>query len=133
MAGKYRPSNGTEGEAFIYNWCSNCIHGKYEHDQSADSCDIVTMAMCFDLNDKEYPNEWRYNSEGKAVCTAFVKWDWGKDEGDGLNEPPIIEPDDPNQLVMPFILNEIETKIIDINKNKEKEIIKYVLENTKSF
>jgi hypothetical protein len=79
------------------------------------------MSMAFDLKDKEYPNEWQYNSEGKAVCKAFVKWDWGEDDGNGLNEPPITEPDDPNQLVMPFIIDEIERNTV---RREEKVLLK---------
>lgn len=108
----YRPSNGTEGEAFIYNWCRNCIHGKYEHDQEADSCDIVCRSFAFDVDDPEYPKEWTYNDQGDAVCTAFVKWDWNNDgDPDDPENPKAPVPEDPNQLCLPFVLEEIERNI----------------------
>lgn len=103
----YRPSNGTEGEAFIYNWCRNCIHGAYEHNPNAKSCEIVSRSFCFEVKDPEYPKEWCYQNN-KAVCTAFVKWDWGND-GDP-NDPDIPKapvPEDPMQLCLPFIIEDV--------------------------
>ena len=105
----YRPSNGTEGMIFVDKYCSNCIHGKYEHtgDTKDNPCEILTLSYFYDTHEKEYPKEWIYNNEGKPTCTSFVKFDWSKDDdGNWINPEPII-PDDPNQLCMPFDIIEI--------------------------
>jgi hypothetical protein len=102
----YRPSNGTKGCFFIATYCDHCIHenGDDRH------CDILTRSMCFDLNDPEYPREdWVYNAQGNPICRKHVPWDWNKDDDGNWNpqppEPPI---DDPNQLCLPFIFDELE-------------------------
>lgn len=108
-AGKpYRPSNGTEGECFFNHYCDHCIH-----DNGDDKlCDIIAASMAFDIDDPEYPKEWIYEQENERlngihpVCTKYKYWDWGNDE-DGRNVPPEPIPDDPNQLVLPFIIDEI--------------------------
>jgi hypothetical protein len=30
-------------------------------------------AMIYDLEDKEYPEEWQYDEHGEPVCTEFKK------------------------------------------------------------
>lgn len=102
---KYQPSNGTEGMEFIAKFCDNCIH---DHVPSEKYCEIVTMTMCLDVNDENYPIEWTYDDEDKPTCTKFYKWDWGN-EDDGWNFPPEppYEPQDPNQLVMFSIADDI--------------------------
>ena len=108
---KYQPSNGTEGEMFHENYCYQCIHERWVHRQDEnkeeDKCDIWSAAMIYDLKDPRYPEEWTYEN-GQPTCTGFKKWDWGNDD-DGWNEPPPPPPpEDPNQLVMPFLLEFIE-------------------------
>lgn len=85
---------------FIEEWCDNCIHQHPDPDNERQCNDILLLSLI-----GTQPKEWIYRN-GKPVCTAFVKWDWGNDD-DGWNEPPEPEPDDPNQLVMPFALMEI--------------------------
>lgn len=108
MCRKYRPSNGTEGMSFIDTYCYNCIHGKYEHtaDTNDKPCDILSRSFLFDLNDKEYPEEWQYDDSGNPICTEWRKWDWNKDDDGNWNDPPPIW-DDPNQLCFPFVFEEI--------------------------
>lgn len=107
----YRPSNGTEGMFFTGKFCDNCIHEKFSHTGNMGDlcCDILSNTMCFDQSDPEYPKEWIYDENGKPTCTAHVFWDWGTDngEGNGFNEPPPPEPFNPNQLVMPFLTDDI--------------------------
>lgn len=105
---KFQPSNGTEGMIFTDTFCENCIHEKYMHTaiDGDKQCDIFNRAFLHSKEDKEYPPEWCYNSEGWPICSNWVKWDWGNDE-DGWNEPPEPEPYNPNQLVFPFIFGEI--------------------------
>lgn len=99
----YQPSNGTEGMGFIENWCSNCIHEKWMHTQDDDDakCEVLTATFVDDDFSK-----WFYDDKGSPYCTCFKKWDWGFDDDNdgGFNEPPEIIPDDPNQLVLPFII-----------------------------
>lgn len=107
---KYQPSNGTEGCGFIECYCLNCINEKFMHTQKHGDlqCDILNRTMLFNVKDKEYPEEWTYNEEGNPICTAFKKFDWGSDDDeDGLNEPPPLPTDDPNQLCLPFLFDEI--------------------------
>lgn len=106
----YRPSNGTEGMWFIEKNCMNCIHGKYEHTGNIEDnpCEILTASFMCDINDPLYPKEWVYDDNDCGCCTAFKKWDWGRDDDGNFRglppEPPI---DDPNQLCLPFIFDEI--------------------------
>jgi hypothetical protein len=67
--------------------------------------------MGYDVKDPEYPREWCYDESGKPTCTAWVKWDWGTDgDPDDPDNPKYRPPDDPNQLCMPFIFDEIGVK-----------------------
>jgi len=110
---KYRPSNGTEGMWFMDKFCAHCIH-----DNGDDKmCEIITLTMSYNVNDKEYPEEWCYDDNGNATCTKHVRWDWGKDDDGNWIEPQPPPIDDPNQLCLPFILDEI-----GINK-LEKQLI----------
>lgn len=106
----YCPSNGTEGEWFIDKYCSNCIHEKWLHspeDDDAKKCEILSNSMLYNYNEPGYPKEWIYDEKGKPSCTCFKKWDWGSDDdGRGFNNPPPPEPYDPNQLVLPFIIED---------------------------
>lgn len=104
---KYQPSNGTEGEYFTDQFCMQCIH--CDPDPEGDKqCDILCATLCYNVKDPEYPEEWIYDKEDNPTCTAWVKWDWGNDgDPDDLDNPKAPIPEDPNQLCMPFILDEI--------------------------
>jgi hypothetical protein len=58
----YMPSNGAEGELFMFRWCGKCAL-----DLVKSSCEIQTTALC-----GEQPPEWIYVDE-KPACTAFKK------------------------------------------------------------
>lgn len=94
MSKKYRPSNGTEGDFFINEFCMACKHERYQHtyDDNDLKCDIFSRSLIYDLNDPEYPEEWVYDKDNKPTCTAHKFWDWDKDG------EPEIEIKDPNQL-----------------------------------
>lgn len=63
-AGKpYRPSNGTEGEMFQCHFCYQCKHD--------DHCHIALNAMCYRIDEPEYPKEWVFDADGRPTCTAF--------------------------------------------------------------
>lgn len=105
LSKRYVPSNGTEGCTFEDAYCSQCIHEKFIHTQKRGDmqCDIYSRALLFDRKDDEYPEEWTYDAQHHPICTAYVNWNWGRDDDDGgFNEPPIIEPIDPSQLSLPF-------------------------------
>lgn len=96
---KYRPSNGTEGCWFMSEHCEKCIHENPDPDHKK-KCELITLVMCLDQDDKDYPREWTYDAMGEPTCTKFVNWDWGNngdpDDPDNPNAPP--PPPDPNQL-----------------------------------
>lgn len=80
----YRPSNGTEGDIFMSQFCSKCAREDFNDPDEAEggvSCNILTNALCCSISDKEYPKEWVRDTEshitdigGKgARCTAFVE------------------------------------------------------------
>lgn len=122
---KYRPSNGTEGMGFIEKFCCNCIHGKYEHsgDINDNPCEILSRSFMYDLKDKEYPEEWIYDENNKPCCTAWQKWDWGRDgDPDDPDNPNYRPPDNPNQLVMPFLLDEIGVPEIKFLPSSEQDV-----------
>lgn len=98
---------------FCDEFCGRCINEKFIHTNNHDDkkCDIFSRTMLHNIKDAEYPEEWTYDKDGEPICTAFKKWDWGREDDEGgLNEPPPIYPDDPNQLCMPFIFDELNIK-----------------------
>lgn len=108
---KYRPSNGTEGMCFMEQFCDHCIHERYNQTLNDDDkkCTILSNTMTYDVTDEKYPVEWTYNEQGEPICTAHVRWDWDNNgDPDDRNNPKAPIPDNPNQLVFPFILEEIE-------------------------
>ena len=117
----YCPSNGTEGDYFMAKFCDRCIHEKFSHTQNHrdKQCDILSRSMIYDRKDKEFPKEWQYGENDNPLCTAWVKWDWKNDgdpdDPDNPKAPP--PPPDPNQLCLPFIIEEIESQ------NEEKILI----------
>lgn len=107
----YRPSNGTEGDMFMDNFCYQCIH-ENPKENGSPKCEIITLVMCYDTKDKEYPKEWCYDENEKPTCTKFTKFDWSNDnDGDEYTPPLAPIPDDPNQLCMPFIIDEVNSNI----------------------
>ncbi|MFA6278444.1 MAG: hypothetical protein WC622_16980 [Pedobacter sp.] len=107
---RYQPSNGTEGEGFMGEFCDQCMHEKFCHTQNHDDaqCPILNKSL-LDGDVKE----WIYDENDKPTCTSFIKWDWGNDE-DGWNEPPYNHPinDPPNQLTMPLGLFEEVNELV---------------------
>lgn len=65
----YQPCNGSEGEWFHNKFCYKCA--KFPHDSDAkNQCQIVLATMAYDIDEPEYPKEWRYVND-KPICTAF--------------------------------------------------------------
>ena len=70
-AGKpYRPSNGTEGMIFEAKFCEQCSKMQ-PGDDDAEPCMIYGNAMFNSIGDPDYPAEWKYDGEGRPVCTSF--------------------------------------------------------------
>ena len=107
MSKKYRPSNETEGEAFIDHYCMRCIHCDPDPN-GKKQCDILCRSLAYSVSDPKYPTEWTYDENGSPICTEWKKWDWGNDgDPDDPDNPKAPIPYNPNQLVMPFIFDEL--------------------------
>lgn len=59
----YRPSNGSEGDIFQETFCYRC--------HNSPICPIPNMTRAVDVDHKDYPKEWKFDSDGKPTCTAF--------------------------------------------------------------
>jgi hypothetical protein len=75
---KYRPSNGTEGEIFMAVWCYRCTRWSAE-----SGCEIANATMFFDVDESDYPAEWRIGEDGQPECTAY-----------GLKCEPVLSKDE---------------------------------------
>lgn len=76
----YRPSNGTEGDAFLAAWCCRCGRDKAMREgcgidecDDGERCDIIADTMIFNIDDPEYPRAWCYGPDGQPMCAAFVE------------------------------------------------------------
>lgn len=92
MPRKYRPSNGSEGEAFMGRWCEKCADYPLadSEEEFNDKCAILPATFATDVNNPEYPAEWITDEHGPR-CTAFR---------DAETAEPRRAPDAPGQLVM---------------------------------
>jgi hypothetical protein len=74
-AGKsYRPSNSTEGEMFMEDFCYQCVHDwEYQQTMETGGCEILAKTMAFNIDDEEYPKEWVRDNKGYPKCTKFKK------------------------------------------------------------
>ncbi len=66
----YRPSNGTEGDIFMGEWCANCALANFDDPDRA--CMINLRALAHHIDEPEYPAEWNYSDGGVPQCTAFT-------------------------------------------------------------
>jgi hypothetical protein len=65
----YQPSNGTEGEYFMEDFCYQCLH-----DQDPDKgCVLIMLSIFRKPGDPDYPKEWIYNQDGEPTCTKFYR------------------------------------------------------------
>ena len=71
MSESYRPSNGTEGMAFIERFCDRCVKSEGDKEKQQSGCEILMLTMMFSLDDPEYPKEWIYDTDDDTCCTAF--------------------------------------------------------------
>lgn len=117
---KYRPSNGTEGMGFEEMFCGRCVNCHPDPDQKPQ-CEIMMRAFLYEINHERYPDEWIWGDDNRPTCTAFVKWDWGRDDDGNWIEPVKPPPDDPNQLCFPFIFDELNIPHGVRNVDREAE------------
>jgi hypothetical protein len=97
MPRPYEPSNGTEGEWFMEQFCYRCKHELFIHtaNHAHHKCDILNRALTHTHKEPDYPKEWVYEGT-KPICTAHVAHKWFNEQGE-LQE--YEEPfEDPNQL-----------------------------------
>ncbi len=72
--GKYRPSNGFEGEIFYEAWCADCAReAAFRADPAlGEGCPILAAAMSVDIAHPDYPNAWQYGPSGQPCCTSHI-------------------------------------------------------------
>lgn len=70
---QWTPSNNTEGDAFIGQWCRYCARDKPSSEgksvdecEDGDLCEILAASFC------GAAGEWRQMDSGETCCTAFV-------------------------------------------------------------
>ncbi len=69
----FQPSNGTEGEIFQEYFCYNCLRDEdYNPRKGTGRCEILLRAICWNIDDPEFPREWIYGKDGQPTCTVFV-------------------------------------------------------------
>ena len=68
---KFRPANGTEGEAFMEAFCFRCALDNFNEETGDGGCRILADSLAFGINDHEYPKEWQLDADGYGICTAF--------------------------------------------------------------
>jgi hypothetical protein len=67
------PSNGTEGYAFIEEWCCNCQRDRSLRDGVAlDECDDDEKCEIVAASFRDEAEEWRELEDGRCICVAFV-------------------------------------------------------------
>lgn len=66
----YRPSNATEGDLFMADWCCRCAH--HNHDDAEFACMVQLRALAHNIGDPDYPDEWQLTNAGTPQCTAFA-------------------------------------------------------------
>ncbi len=69
---KYLPSNGYEQMYFIDKFCEKCK--KWPDDpEDKNQCKIAERGVKYSNSNEESPEEWTYNKDEEAVCTAFER------------------------------------------------------------
>ena len=66
---RYKPSNGTEGDLFISEWCNLCAHYKDDND---DYCEILGLTFSLNIHHIDYPKEWIYDENEQPCCTNYL-------------------------------------------------------------
>lgn len=66
MSKPYRPSNGTEGDIFMTEFCFRCAR-----DSEECPCELLGAMLAFSIGEEGYPPELIEDEQG-ARCTAFT-------------------------------------------------------------
>lgn len=68
----FQPCNGTAGEMFMADWCARCTKDNLNPvTGEGDGCEIIASTMALDIDDEDYPREWRQDGPEGPRCTAF--------------------------------------------------------------
>jgi len=71
---RYEPSNGTEGEIFMSEWCRQCARDRAMREGEPETeCDDDELCTIIAANFAGEAKEWVYGTDGQPMCTAFVK------------------------------------------------------------
>jgi hypothetical protein len=68
----YQPGSGMEGALFMESFCDRCERDAAFRAGAGDSCPIVAATMILDIEDPDYPPEWREDGPEGPRCTAFT-------------------------------------------------------------
>ena len=70
---QWTPSNGTIGESFLSDWCSNCARDKSMREgEPLDECDDNEVCPIIGASFRGEAVEWRKLDNGDVVCLAHV-------------------------------------------------------------
>lgn len=74
QAGKrYEPSNGTEGEIFMDEWCRTCQRDRSMREGlDIEDCDETELCRIIAASFQGEATEWVYGNDGQPMCTAYV-------------------------------------------------------------
>lgn len=84
----FRPSNSSEGDWFMSEWCERC-----RKDTEDEPCPILMASMAYGVDEPGYPAAWVTDESGPR-CTAFLA------EGEEAPEPQYKSL--PGQAALPF-------------------------------
>ena len=71
---QYVPSNGSEGDIFLHDWCAQCARDKSMRDGAAiDECDDTELCEIIAASFRGEAVEWREMPDGETKCIAFVR------------------------------------------------------------
>ena len=92
-------SNGTEGYAWLENWCGRCVHDKPAREgRDEDGCPLILVSLL-----GRTPIEWieQRDSSGLIRLGDSYSCMYFRDEEDGGGDPePQPIPDPPGQLTL---------------------------------
>lgn len=89
MIKKFVPCNGTHGDFFMSEFCYTCSKWSISSDAKTQ-CDIWIRTQLFDVEEKEYPLQWRYIDD-IPVCTAYKNRDKHNEERRNKIRPKSIK------------------------------------------
>lgn len=70
---QWAPSNGTEGHAFIEQWCGTCARDKAAREGAdIDECDDNEVCQILGASFRGEAVEWRELPDGRCICVAHV-------------------------------------------------------------